>query len=857
MSYSTYLTDVVALDYGLDLVTPKPVAPSGTLSDSLNYEITDRVGLRRIDGFERFAGRLGGECTTFWEIGHTAATYTQGDILASDLVDDDEDSYLILGVVTEVVSSGVVVVAVLNEEVLPVLRDDTGLASELAGTIRPLFRVDPSTKALSEQSTPTYVRDLRYTAASPAQHHAKILEYQAYLRSSVTGLGTTPVLSYTLDGKHYAAAGVHVMGVLAMSSFTPVITTKPGAILGNDVTAATIEVLKLETSPGYVTIYYRPVTGDITQSVFPPSTTYITGLTGTLNGVAITDTTFEVDPFAFRYSDSLATLHYCANEQVEYDELTGLQRGWREVDMGYTFPFTAGTSATGTLAKFERGLGIPTTGYQYWFSNGTTTFTADLNTYYVTSGSLQANDAAGVIQINNIVRTAGTDSAIGSGYTMYNSATFNAGTTVATIGGSGEYNFLPGVSSLLMNKSRYVLNDKNFYATTGTELVYGTNGAGRAFYFNHERFVFLYTAATETAWPRHVGFISDSLVLGYPDGRATFSVPGEPWNFAGVDGAYEYGAGYPVRGLLQMQGDTIGIFTSGGVFAVQGSTQDNYVGRTLVPNIGAVEYTVVSIGDAVFVSPSGVVALSQSDKYGDFVGQPISYKVNPLIRPKARTPGRIVAAVPIRNKNQYRLFCSDGTIFSMTFREGKMVETTTQTYYVGRANEADFRGRQLVPLALSSVQDLDGNETVLMSHYSPTSRTSTTFMYKGEAGWGFDGSSIPSSLDMNWYFAQQPFANKVLRKVRIDGVGYGLASLDVRTAKDYETTYSRMVPANLPELQTYLTGLELPYSRMVHVEERGLNIAVKVEHLPEFSAPEPSHTLQTLFIQFTGAKTDA
>jgi hypothetical protein len=591
--------------------------------------------------------------------------------------------------------------------------------------------------------------------------------------------------------------------------------------------------------------------------VFPPLTTYITGLAGTLNGVAITSTTFEIDPFSFRNSETLAVLYYCADEQTEYDELDVLLGGWREVDMGYTFPFTAGSAASGFLAKFERGLGIPTTGFQYWFSNGTTTFTGDLNSYYVTSGSLTAGTAVGEFQINNLVRVSGTDSAPGAGYTMYNSATFNPSTTVASIGGNGVYNFLPGVSSLTINKSRYVLNDKNFYATVGLGMVYGVSGASRAFYFNHERFVFIYTGPTETVYPRHIGFISDALVLGYPDGRATFSVPGEPWNYAGVDGAYEYGAGYPVRGLLQMQGDTIGIFTSGGVFAVQGSTQDNYVGRVLVPNIGAVEYTVVSIGDAVFVSPSGVVALSQSDKYGDFVGQPISYKVNPLIRPKARTPGRVVAAAPIRNKNQYRLFCSDGTIFSMTFREGKVVETTVQTYYVNRANEADFRGRQLVPLALSSVQDSDGNETVLMSHYSATSRSSSPYMYKAEAGWGFDGSAIPASLDMNWYFAQQPFVNKVLRKVRIDGLGYGLATLDVRTAKDYETSFSRSVPASLPELPGYLTGLELPYSRMVHIEERGLNVAVKVEHLPEFSAPEPSHTLQTLFIQFTGAKTDA
>lgn len=857
MSYSTYNTDVIPMDFGLDLSTPKPVAPSGTLSSCLNYEITDRVGLRRIDGFERFDGRIGGECTTFWEIGFGTGTYAQGDYVAVDLVDDDVTAIKILGKVVEVVSAGVIRVAVLDDQLLPVLRDDTGLATQLAGTLRPLYVVDPATLVATPQGAPTFCRDLRYAVGSPAIQRSKIVEYQAYLRSAVTALPGTPLLSTSYARRHYAAAGVKTFTAITMSSFTPVLTGIVGSVLGNSMTGATVRVLKAEVGPGSIIIHYDDVTGDITQSTFPPLDTYVTGLVGTLNGVPINDTTFSVDPFSFNTSTDESVLYYCAGEQLEFDELDRLGGGWRRVDMGYTIPFTSGSAASGFLAKFERGLDIPTTGFQYWLSNGTTTFTCELNSYYVTSGSLTAGDAVGFLQISKLVRTAGTGSAPDSGYTLYNSATFSPATDVASISGPMVYNFLPGLGDLTLNSSRFQLQDRNFYATDGLGMVYGVSGASRAFYFNHERLAFIYTAPTETVFPRHIGFISSSLALGYGDGRVAISVPGEPWNYSGVDGAYEYGAGYPVRGLLQMQGDTIGVFTSGGVFAIQGSTQDNYVGRTLVPDIGAVEYTVVSVGDAVFVSPSGVVALSQSDKYGDFVGQPISFRVNPLIRPRAGRPGRIVAAAPVRNKNQYRLYCSDGTIFSMTFREGKPVETTTQTYYVGRANADDFRGKQAVPLALSSVLGEDGVESILFSHYSPTSRSSSSYVYKSEAGWGFDGSSIPSDCDLNWYFAQQPFANKVLRKIRLDGVGFGQTTLDVRTAKDYELTFSRAVRADMPESPAYITGLELPYTRMVNVEERGLNIAVKVEHLPEFSSPEPSHTLQTLFIQFTGAKTDA
>lgn len=44
---------------GLDLTTPAPLTRPGTLSDCLNYEVANRRGYSRIDGFERFDGRPG------------------------------------------------------------------------------------------------------------------------------------------------------------------------------------------------------------------------------------------------------------------------------------------------------------------------------------------------------------------------------------------------------------------------------------------------------------------------------------------------------------------------------------------------------------------------------------------------------------------------------------------------------------------------------------------------------------------------------------------------------------------------------------------------------------------------------
>lgn len=49
----------IALVGGLDLTTPAPLTRPGTLADCENYEVANRKGYTRIDGFERFDGRPG------------------------------------------------------------------------------------------------------------------------------------------------------------------------------------------------------------------------------------------------------------------------------------------------------------------------------------------------------------------------------------------------------------------------------------------------------------------------------------------------------------------------------------------------------------------------------------------------------------------------------------------------------------------------------------------------------------------------------------------------------------------------------------------------------------------------------
>lgn len=53
---SELIPNVLALNKGLDLQSPKLVAPPGSVLDSLNYEQVDFQGQKRIDGYTRYDG---------------------------------------------------------------------------------------------------------------------------------------------------------------------------------------------------------------------------------------------------------------------------------------------------------------------------------------------------------------------------------------------------------------------------------------------------------------------------------------------------------------------------------------------------------------------------------------------------------------------------------------------------------------------------------------------------------------------------------------------------------------------------------------------------------------------------------
>jgi hypothetical protein len=504
-------------------------------------------------------------------------------------------------------------------------------------------------------------------------------------------------------------------------------------------------------------------------------------------------------------------------------------------------------------------------------------------TYFVRSdGSWSAGTAEGSVQFTNIQPVTGGKRTVEPGDKFYltQSDAENSTSPVINIVSSGtgaEYNGLPARNRLITNASRYQFITANFFGRDEWDGFYGVSGAGRAFSFatydadgvtgNEDYLIQITTNTldTEGDTPRHIAFHHYALALGYRSGIVRFSVPGEPENFDGVQGAAEVGVGDKVTGLLSMKGTVLGVYCENSIWGIAGTDVDNYQTQVLSPYNGAIEYSVVDMGIPVYCDNRGVSTLEQSEKYGNFAGRRLSYNVTPFILPRmvrnnAQFSGKgVVCAIPFRADNQYLVYFKDGRVLVMTMNPDGNPSFTYSTYYIGEGTSGNF----LVPFAWSAQVDDQGIDRVHVSHFSTQSTVSDSDslkVYEINRGWGFAGQPIPNHYTVNWYY-KDPFTVTTLKKIRLDGLTQGISSCKVTLAKEYDTAFStaftdiNLRVGQIGGTELYSTDL-VPASVMANVTERGRSITFKVEGTN--TAPIPPDIHQIILPHFdAGGKIDS
>ena len=351
----------------------------------------------------------------------------------------------------------------------------------------------------------------------------------------------------------------------------------------------------------------------------------------------------------------------------------------------------------------------------------------ELAASYVLTGDLATGDATGHMQLlPDLEIVAGGSDTIFSGWTIHGSYPPAPDNQVGVVAQTMYYNGLPTYEEVESNRSRYVFISANFYGDPELDSIYGANGVDRAFAYNGDYFYKIYTQPDpEKDKARHVAFHHSHLALGFGEGRVDLSVVGEPYNFDGAQGASSWAIGDNVVGLLPLSGTILGIFCKKSIWGLSGTTVDNFATQVVSPNIGAVEYTITDMGFPVYANAYGIYTLSQTEKYSDYLGAPMSQPVSPWLRPrlirKATSDKEVVVAWPVRSKNQYKLAFADGNVLTMTMNYGSQRAPTfsKQKYFLAEEDvvyTSLYDQPAIVPAAISSELDEGGEERI---HVAP------------------------------------------------------------------------------------------------------------------------------------------
>jgi len=732
---SDLIPTLTPLAKGLDLKSPALLAEPGSLLSCLNYEVTSQMGYRRLDGFVPYDGKptlKDFEGAKYWSrlvILNDSGDLEDLPITDTFILDDDGNHIGWCLSLEEGEAEDTVVLEFIS------FLGDPNISGTVDGTVT--FYADV-TAPLTEISIPntalntleTSVREL--VAANTEESIAVGLHWH---RDHLYGVFPLVCIAFQCDSPVEITAG------------TSLVTTLPDAmplvVLDKIVTSDTEEV-------GFI-ICLQTGTGEYEA---PTNNTY--ELSGGVDGGA--------DPVYHQTGSlagitSLAAHLWKATRQSPYVEgtFTG-GGGWNPLSFTYAVHTDIALAAGPyTLKAIKRGY-APDEATRIRFNSTVETILED---FYVVSGDPNTETARVILQVapaaedvlvpfsvlesewavelseavdpldwNVIGDTVSRPRLVFLAGVMEGVDEVTYFDTVDTVAPTVEENILTGLSH---SPSKYTWKSANFFATEATDAFYGCSGAGRAFactpytlpnsgYAGTYSWIYTQPIADKDK-PRHVENHNQHLMLGFGPGSVQTSVVGEPTNYQGVEGAAEIGVGDRVTGLLALSGSTTAIFCESSIWALQGQTLDNFNTQILSPNVGAIEYTVANFGTPGFLNQYGISTLEQTASYGDFEAGSVSQMVSPwlvarcyLPYPNADFYEGVVCAMPVRKKNQYRVFFNDGDCLIMTLTEDGPAFTRA-VYQVPVEEQVDNKLQRLIPLAWTSQVDNTGRERIMVSHY--------------------------------------------------------------------------------------------------------------------------------------------
>lgn len=408
--------------------------------------------------------------------------------------------------------------------------------------------------------------------------------------------------------------------------------------------------------------------------------------------------------------------------------------GWTQVALGRELSFTGG----GTTEPAE---GDTITGL-------TSGATATLTRIVLESGSWSGGDAAGRFIFASQTGT----------FQAENIEIESSGTDDATISGDSD-------AITLLPDGRFEFWNSNFGGSTPVRM-YGCDGVNRGFEFDGSVFVPIETGISNDA-PTHVVVHKQHLFFSFL-GSLQHSSIGDPYQWSVVTGAGEIATGDTITGMIPETGSagnaTLIIYNQNHAHALYGNSSADWNLVSYRREVGAFEHTIQQIAGTLFFSERGLTNLSTTQSFGNFVSATLTQHVQEFINGK-KTLAQ--ASCIVREKNQYRLFFSDGTGMYVTLG----------------GPEGGIRGIMPVnfdhpAMCAFSLEASDGSEEMMFG-------SDNGMVYQMDKGTSFDGATIDGFFMTQFDHQGYIRWSKTYKDAMFEAKGDGYAEFYVDHAVSY------------------------------------------------------------------------
>lgn len=805
---------VVAFEGGLDMVTPVQNSAPGTLIDCLNYEVGPIKGYRRIDGYERFDGSIGGGITNVY-VADLRALNPGFTIAAGHTISH----------------YGVPMATVVDTEGMDVYYVPTAPGNKLSMFVAGYRVRNPNTGTETSLIVQTPTQDTRDTSATYEEYITRLYAAQATMRAAVVSAPNK------IAGVYYGRTDAYaVVDMIVLNMF---------------VASDTLEVGQ----------YFLRGTNSYRVAAVDGGLVYARVIRTGLDAVA--DTRVVTQQVA---EDGIgAVISVITGVTVETDETSQLYAQPYRVDGSYA------PLAPTTYVRFENASAAfempPNT---VRISDGANYAGFEVLGYSVLSGGFGTSDASGVLYLAGLDYNSSSTDFDGL-FTGSLTVQDDLAVDIADVVEMGEA-LWPGTSAIRTAETFYQWGTYNFKATRGHEMIFCTTGCSRAGWISElAPGIGVYGSIitnpddVEEDIPKYLAFhAGQRLALGLADGSLRLSAVAEPLNFSGFEGAVELGNGDNITGLLEASGDSTIIFGPRTVRRLVGLGTSLSL-NTVAAESGAMDYTAATVaGLPLYVNHNGLCTLDQTSAYGDFKNSAISGAIDPFFTPRIVVDassvelGGTVCAFPVRAKNQYRLFLADGSVVSMSITaEG--AQPMLSSYNTGEGNLR-------IPFAYSSSVSDSAHEYILCVWDEAKSQQNgdavlpaANMIYRLDNGWGFDGKTFEHFIDTAYMFNQDPQFLSIDRAI-LYGMGYGAATLRLRSSgvedgftQTFDTVVQDISMPRNPEI--LYKQLKRVMGNIDHANW-GRALTLRFQNITEAGASttEPSHILQSvrLFVQTQG-----